>query len=42
MKCKWSVDGECELRVGIADDPSCDGTAEEIEECGYVDTPERR
>lgn len=41
MKCKWSdEDGECELRCGIADDPTCDGSEAEQYECAYVDNSE--
>lgn len=39
-KCKWCIDNECELRCGIADDPSCDGSIMEMEECAYVDVEE--
>lgn len=41
MKCRWSdEDGECELRCGIADDSTCDGSEVEQYECAYVDDPE--
>ena len=37
-KCKWCTEeGLCELRCGIADDDSCNGTTEEMRECNYVD-----
>ena len=37
MKCKWCTDGNCELRGGIADDESCNGSYEEMCECSYVE-----
>lgn len=41
MKCKWCTeDGWCELRDGIADDNSCNGTPEEMRECNYIDNPD--
>ena len=38
-RCQWSVDGICECRDGIADDPKCDGTFEDMWWCNYVDSP---
>ena len=37
--CKWCDGKMCELRCGIADDPRCDGSDDEMYECGYVDDP---
>lgn len=40
-KCKWCAEeGWCELRDGIADDDSCNGTPEEMWECNYIDDPD--
>ena len=36
-KCKWCENNNCVLRDGIADDPSCNGSVEEQEECSYVE-----
>ena len=33
--CKYCVNGECELRDGIADDCSCRGDISEMVECVY-------
>lgn len=39
--CKHCEDGLCEIRYGIADDPSCNGTMEEMSQCNYiVDDPD--
>ena len=42
MKCKWCINNECELRDGIADDVSCEGTETDMIECTYVDDPVKR
>lgn len=36
-KCKWATDdGYCELRGGISDDDSCNGTYDDMYWCAYV------
>ena len=38
-RCMWcKEDGWCELRDGIADDDSCNGSEREMWECNYVES----
>lgn len=35
--CEYSQEGICEIRCGIADDPSCDGSEQEMHQCCYIE-----
>jgi len=35
-KCKWCTKERCELRDGVADNDSCNGTLDEMLECNIV------